>query len=80
MKKELLRELNYRLSRLESQVFGIPKGHKIKLSAEGLRLFPELKQDEFFLLRWHRDDEKMIIVQRKGKKSREVYHYSLFDI
>lgn len=35
MNETILQELNYRLSKLEDKVFGTPKGHKIKMSAQG---------------------------------------------
>ena len=80
MKQDLLEKLNYRLSKLEAKVFGVPEGQKIELSPLGLKTFPELKNAQFRLIKQNRGHSDFLVVKRVGRKSTAVYHKNYFII
>ena len=73
-----------KLEKLEQRVFGKTESDKtnkiIKLSKLGIKTFPEMKKDVFYLLRWSRDDGNMLKVRRKGNSSTQTYHKDYFVI
>ena len=90
MKKEIKNKEFYlnrvlaKLEKLEQHVFGKTESDKtnkiIKLSKLGVKTFPEMKKEVFYLLRWSRTDGNMLKTRRKGRSSTETYHKDYFVI